>query len=213
MRYLWLWMLFALPVSAGELQVDISGRAFDSQGQSFGTFAVSFDVDTLSGIQIYNVDSPLVSYAAISLAITNLTADVNGVNIFSVPATLATLTKGASPFTELLTQGPDSLLWDLDVTQSVTISNRDDPLLALLTRSFAPFYADSRIVIGTNGDPQAFLGDEVHVKFTPADVPEPAILALLLLGLVSVGVHHARLRRRPSAARADPTQAFSTRAP
>jgi hypothetical protein len=48
MRYLWLWMLFALPVSP-ELQVDISGRAFDSQGQSFGTFAVSFDVDTLSG--------------------------------------------------------------------------------------------------------------------------------------------------------------------
>ena len=97
MRYLWLWMLFALPASAAELQVDITGRAFDSQTQSFGTFAVSFDVDTLSGIQIYNVDSPLVSYAAISLAITNLTADVNGVNIFSVPATSAMLTKGASP--------------------------------------------------------------------------------------------------------------------
>jgi hypothetical protein len=199
MRYLWLWMLFALPVSARELQVDISGRAFDSQAQSFGTFAVSFDVDTLSGIQIYNVDSPLVSYAAISLAITNLTADVNGVNIFSVPATLATLTKGASPFTQLLTQGPDGVQWDLEVTQSLTITNRDDPLLALLTKSFAPFYADSQIAIGVNGDPKTFLGDEVHVKFTPLGVPEPGILALLLLGLVSVAVHNARLRR-PQAA-------------
>jgi hypothetical protein len=193
-------MLFALPVSAGELQVDISGRAFDSQTQSFGTFAVSFDVDTLSGIQIYNVDSPLVSYAAISLAITNLTADVNGVNIFSVPATLATLTKGASPFTELLTQGPDSLLWDLDVTQSVTITNREDPLLALLTQSFAPFYGDSQIAIGVNGDPRAFLGDQVHVQFTPAGVREPGILALMLLGLLSVAAHNAWLRRRHTAA-------------
>jgi hypothetical protein len=200
MRYLWLWMLFALPASAAELQVDITGRAFDSQAQSFGTFAVSFDVDTLSGIQIYNVDSPLVSYAAISLAITNLTADVNGVNIFSVPATSAMLTKGAAPFAELLTHGADSLLWDLDVTESVTITNRDDPLLALLTRSFAPFYADSQIAIGVNGDPKAFLGDEVHVKFTPLGVPEPAVLALMLLGLVSVGVHHARSRRRHPAA-------------
>ena len=100
----------------------------------------------------------------------------------------------------MLTQGPESLLWDLDVTQSVTISNRDDPLLALLTRSFAPFYADSQIAIGVNGDPKAFLGDEVHVKFTPAGVPEPAILALMLLGLIAVAVHHAGSRRRHPAA-------------
>lgn len=183
MRHLWVWMLFALPVSAEELQVDITGRVFDTQTHSFGTFEVTFDVDTLSGIQSYNVDGPLASYSAASLAITNLAAEVNGVNIFSVPSSLASLDKGAAPLAQLLTQGPDSLSWSFDVTEPVTVANHDDALLGLLTQSFAPFYGSSQIALGVGGNPQAFLGDEVSVKFSPVGVPEPGLPGLLLTGL------------------------------
>lgn len=183
MRHLWVWVLFALPVSAEELQVDITGRVFDTQTQRFGTFEVTFDLDTLSGIQAYNVGGPLASYTAAALAITNLAADVNGVNIFSVPSTFATLDKGGAPLAQLLTQGSDGLSWNFDVTEPVTVTNRDDALLGLLTLSFAPFYGSSQIALGMGGNPRAWLGDEVSVKFSPVGAPEPGMLSLMLLGL------------------------------
>jgi hypothetical protein len=202
MRHLWILMLFSLPVGAEEVQVDITGRAFDVQTRTFGTFDIRFDVDTLSGIQSYNVDGPLASYAASSLAITNLSATVNGVNIFSVPSTLASLTKGGSPLTELQLQGPNSLQMDFNVNQQVSVTNRDDPLLGLLTKSFTPYYSNGQLEIGLPGNPNAFSGDEVSVRVSAVGVPEPGILGLLLLGLAGLGLRQRipalRHRLRPA---------------
>jgi hypothetical protein len=201
MRHLWILMLFSLPISAEEVQVDITGRSFDAQTRSFGTFDVRFDLDTLSGIQSYNVDGPLASYAASSLAITNLTASVDGISLFSVPATLGSLNKGGTPPTQLLTQGPDGLQLDFSVNQPVSVSNRDDPLFGLLTGSFVPFYGNGEIQIGLAGNSGAFSGDQVSVRVAPVGVAEPAVLPLLLLGLAALALGQTVCgRRRPDLA-------------
>jgi hypothetical protein len=109
MRYLWLWVLFSLPVSAGELQVDISGRAFDSQTQSFGTLQ-SADVDTLSGIQIYTSTSAGLVRRHIARD-HELTADVNG-GTSSASRNSGHADQGVHHPLRNCCPGPDSLRWD-----------------------------------------------------------------------------------------------------
>jgi len=195
----------AAPAYAEELQYTVTGG--EAQPLNFNgnpymgpplPFAFSFDVNTLTGTQVYefNSDGFLTQFRDTNLLFTNITASVNGQQLINSPSALGTIEADTGLFP------PQSLTYDMETfagpglffeTNAFILTTpispgTQDPLGFMLTH--AQFLAN----IGAITDQWGISGFTINVA--EVNAPEPGTLPLVLLGLLGIGL----LRRSRSIA-------------
>jgi hypothetical protein len=158
----------ALPATAQEFQIDITGETGD---QVPGT--VSFDISSSSGTQVYNADS---SFSFTNVAITNFSSSINGAPFLSATTATGLWAKDVSPFGGFQITGPGGTLFSTETDLATGIAiDPNAPLYSFLSQDIFP--ASLGGLGNLNFDSQV-------VKITPVatSAPEPGSLPLIALG-------------------------------
>jgi hypothetical protein len=160
--------LSAVPATAQEFEVDITGGTGDQQPGS-----VAFDIDSVSGTQIYNANG---SFSFTNIAISNFMANINGTPYLSASTATAVWQKDPSPFGQFFINGMSGSLFSgaTDIDPSVTI-DPNSPLYSFLSQGILP------LGLGSLGN-MNFDSETVKVTTVPTSVPEPGVISLMALG-------------------------------
>jgi hypothetical protein len=189
--------VLAAPTYAEELQFTVTAEAQPINGNPYIgpplPAAFSYDVNTLTGTQVYEFnDGILGQFNATNLLFTHITASVNGRQLINSPSALGSLggtglipPPSLTPYDMETFAGPD-LFYETNafVLTTPLSPSTQDPLGFMLTHS--QFLGN----IGTINDQWGV--DLFTINVAEVNVPEPGMLSLFGLGLVSVGF----MRRR-----------------
>lgn len=188
--------IVSLPVSAEELQFDLSGLALPvgEAGSPHVPYDVTFVLKTLSGQTSSTFSSGCLNAWSFSdVQVFNLSATVGGQRVLNVPSTLAR-GSGGDLFENCTLEaggiliGKNGFFMTDIVSQRTTPLNPQDPLADLLTNLCRPPVC----VVGGEGSLPGWNLSGAHV--TVSVVPEPGMLGLTLLGLGAVGLLLCRRR-------------------
>jgi hypothetical protein len=188
----------AAPASAEELQFTVTAEAQPINGNPYIgpplPAAFSYDVNTVTGTQNYEFNNGFLDqFGAGNLHFTHITASVNGQQLINSPSALGAIGGDTGLFP------PQSLTYDIGTSAgpalffetnafvlTTPISPRtQDPLGFMLTHS--QFLANIGEINGQWGL------DQFTIKVAEVNVPEPGPIALVLLGLLGIGL----VRRYP----------------
>jgi len=183
---------FAVPAYAEEIQYTVTAEAQPINGNPYIgpplPAAFSFDVNTLTGTQIYVFDNGFLSqFSATNLLFTHIMASVNGQQLINSPSALGTIgARGVSP--------PPSLTYDMQTfvppelffeTVSFILTtplspSTQDPLGFMLTHS--------QFLANIGGITDQWGVDLFTIKVAEVNVPEPGTLPLMALALGVLGL-------------------------
>jgi hypothetical protein len=195
---------FAAPAYAEELQFTATAEAQPINGNPYIgpplPAAFSFDVDTLTGTQIYEFNNGFLDqFRDTNLLFTHITASVNGQQLINSPSALGSIEADTGLFPpqsytyDMGTNVSPSLFFETNVFHLTTpISpGTQDPLEFMLTHS--QFLAN----IGAINVQWGL--DQFTIKAAEVNVPEPGPLALMALGLGIIGLLWKRSYSGPNA--------------
>ena len=191
----------AAPAYAEELQYTVTGG--EAQPLNFNgnpymgpplPFAFSFDVNTLTGTQVYefNSDGFLTQFRDTNLLFTNISASVNGQQLINSPSALGTIgATGVSP--------PPSLTYDMQTFVPPTFVPPElffETVSFILTTPLSPSTQDplgfmlthSQFLANIGGITDQWGVDLFTIKVAEVNVPEPGTLPLMALALGVLGL-------------------------
>lgn len=183
-KMLWL-LVWAALAQAEELQFDLAGRAYTADGAS-GPFDISFMLDTMSGTSLFVYDSSgcLAGFSTDGVPFSNLSASVSGRPVITGNHMGGYSGGGIVNAALWFQDGSNPSFWEFGGQTGPGCFAGNDPLADLFLSTHP---ASSGVLEDSSGAGWNLTFDRVSVTRI-THVPEPATLALFVLGLAGIAL-------------------------